>query len=58
LITVDQNLRHQQNLQTAGFAVMVLIAATNRLIDLVPLMPSAPVALGSISPGDVVEVTA
>jgi hypothetical protein len=58
LITVDQNLRHQQNLQTASFAVMVLIAATNRLIDLVPLMPSARVALGSIGPGDVVEVTA
>jgi hypothetical protein len=36
----------------------MLIAATNRLIDLVPLMPSARVALGSIGPGDVVEVTA
>jgi hypothetical protein len=58
LLTVDQNLRHQQNLQAAGVAVVVLVAASNRLADLVPLVPSALVALGSIQPGDVVEVTA
>ena len=58
LLAVDQNLRHQQNLQAIGIAVIVLVAASNRLVDLVPLMPSAQVALGSISPGDVVEITA
>jgi hypothetical protein len=58
LITVDQNLRHQQHLQAVGVAVMVLIAASNRLADLVPLMLSAQVSLSSISPGDVVEITA
>jgi hypothetical protein len=58
LLTVDQNLRYQQNLQAAGLALIVLVAASTRLADLVPLMPSVPAALGSISPGDIVEITA
>src|SRR5438874_2525531 len=57
LLTVDQNLRHQQNLQAAGVAALVLVAVTNRLADLLPLMPSARAALTSIKPGDVVEIT-
>jgi hypothetical protein len=58
LLTVDQHVRHQQDVQAAGVAVVVLIAASNRLVDLVPLMPSVEVALSSIKPGDVVEITA
>jgi hypothetical protein len=58
LITVDQGIRHQQNLQTAGVAVVVLVATSNRLADLLPLMPSALAAIGSIQPGEVVEITA
>ncbi len=55
-LTVDQNIRHQQNLQGAGIAVVIMIAVTNRLADLMPLLPSVNAALGSIKPGDVVEV--
>jgi hypothetical protein len=58
LVTVNQSIRHQQNLQSAGVAVLVLVAPSNRLADLVPLVPSAQSALGSIKPGDVVEITA
>jgi hypothetical protein len=58
LVTVDQNVQHQQDVQAAGVAVVVLVAASNRLSDLVPLMPSVQTALGSIKPGDVVEITA
>jgi hypothetical protein len=57
LLTVDQSLRHQQNLQAAGVAVVVLIASSNRLTDLVPLMSSALASLASIKPGDVIEIT-
>jgi hypothetical protein len=57
-MTVDQSIRHQQNLQAAGVAVVVLVAPSNRLADLVPLMPSALASLGSVKPGDVVEITA
>ncbi|WP_293142511.1 MULTISPECIES: hypothetical protein [unclassified Microcoleus] len=34
LLTTDQNLRYQQNLQQAGVAVVVLVASSNRLPDL------------------------
>lgn len=57
LLTVDQSIRHQQNLQAAGVAVIVLVAPSNRLADLVPLMPSVQAALGSIKAGDAVEIT-
>ena len=57
LVTVDKGIRHQQNLQAAGVAVVVLVAATNRLADLLPRVPAALVALATIRPGDVVEVT-
>jgi len=57
LLTVDQNIRHQQNLQTAGVAVIVLVAPTNRLAELTPLVPSALAALQSIKAGDVVDIT-
>ena len=58
LVTVDRNLRHQQDLPSAGVALIVLVAASNRLVDLVPLMSSVRTALGSVAPGDIVEITA
>ena len=39
-LTVDQNLRYQKNLQAVNIAVVVLVAPTNRLVDLLPLMPA------------------
>ena len=58
LLTVDQNMRHQQNLQAAGVAMVVLAATSNRLADVVPLMPPTLASLASIKPGDVVEINA
>ena len=57
LLTVDQSIRHQQNLQAAGVALVVLISPSNHLADLVPFMRSVQAALGSLKPGDVVEIT-
>ena len=56
-ITVDQNLSYQQNLRAAGIAVIVLVAVTNRLDDLLPLVPAVLVRLGSISAGEFIEIT-
>jgi hypothetical protein len=39
-------------------AVVVMQAASNRLADLMPLVPAVPAALGSIQPGDAVEIPA
>ena len=56
LLTTDQNLRYQQNLQQAGVAVIVMVAPSNRLADLLPLIPSVCSALIGIAPGEVIEV--
>ena len=58
LLTVDQNLRYQQNLTASGVAVVVMVAPSNRLADLLPLVPAVGAALGNIQAGDVVEVGA
>jgi hypothetical protein len=55
-VTVDQNLRFQQNLAGAGVGIIVLVAPANRLADLVPLMPRVQAALGSIQPGQLIEI--
>jgi PIN like domain len=56
LLTTDQNLRYQQNLQQTGVAVVVLIAPSNKLSDLLPLIPDTHHVLNTIAPGEVSEV--
>lgn len=56
LLTADQNLRYQQNLQQAGVAVIVMVAPSNRLADLLPLIPSVCSALIGIASGEAIEV--
>lgn len=57
LVTTDQGVRHQQNLMAAGVAVVVLIGTSDKVPDLIPLMPAVCAALTTIKPGDVVEIT-
>jgi len=38
-VTVDRNLSFQQNLSAQPFAVAVLAAPSNRLADLLPIVP-------------------
>ena len=56
LLTTDQNLRYPQNLQQAGVAVIVLVEPSNRLSDLLPLMPDVRNVLSTITPGAVIEI--
>lgn len=56
LLTTDQNLRFQQNLQQVGVAIIVLVARSNRLPDLVPLITDARNVLNTVTPGEVIEV--
>ena len=58
LLTVDQNLRHRQNLAASGVAVVVMVAPSNRLADRVPIIPAVEAALSIIQAGDAVEVHA
>jgi len=56
LITADQNIPDQQNLDERKIALMILYRPTNRLRDLELLVPSAIFALDSIGSGDVVRI--
>jgi hypothetical protein len=55
-LTVDQNLSYQQSLQAASIRLIVLVAPTNKLDDLKPLVPSVLTALTLVQPGQVIEV--
>ena len=49
LLTADSNLEHQQNLQTLPVSVVVLVAVTNKLEDLKPLVPQLLARLASLA---------
>ena len=55
-VTTDRNLEYQQNVAAAGFAVVVLVAVTNTLEDLLPLVPALLLALEHPRPGQVMRV--
>ena len=55
-ITVDRNLSFQQNLLSVDLAVIVLCAPSNRLQDLLPLVPRALELVPAIRAGEVVSV--
>jgi predicted nuclease of predicted toxin-antitoxin system len=56
LITVDKNLRHQQNLKSLPIAVVVLSARSNNLNALVPLIGKLEHALAALAPCSLVVV--
>lgn len=56
LVTVDKNIPYQQNLKSLNIAILILIAKTNKYVDLKPLVPQALEALKSIQPGTVVRI--
>jgi predicted nuclease of predicted toxin-antitoxin system len=57
-VTNDQNLEHQQNLKKFDLAIVVLVALTNDIDVLKPLMPAANEALNKISVGEIVYIRA
>lgn len=57
MITVDQNIPDQQNLEGRSISLVVLCGPTNRLHDLEPLVPGAISALRSIGRGEVVRIS-
>ncbi len=57
-ITVDRNLSSQQNLRGLKIAVIVLHAKTNRLAELLPMIPDLLAAIVSLKQGQVTTVEA
>jgi hypothetical protein len=56
MITTDQEIAHQQNLNVRRISIIVLCAPTNRLADLTPLIPAALKALDTIKAGQVIGI--
>ena len=57
-VTSDQNLRYQQNLAYSEVGVIVLVALSNRIEALRPLIPKTNEVLQRIEPGEVIEIGA
>lgn len=58
LLTADRNLEYQQNLPAIAIAVIVLIARSNRVPDLLPLVPDLLQTLTTARPGEVIRLRA
>ena len=56
LLTSDRNIKYQQNMTGRTVSILILCAKSNRMKDLLPLMPACAQALLSIQAGRVVEV--
>jgi predicted nuclease of predicted toxin-antitoxin system len=56
LLTSDRRIKYQQNMTGRQVSIVVLRAKSNRMEDLLPLMPSCAQALLSVSPGQIIEV--
>ncbi len=56
LLTTDRNIKYQQNMTGRSVSILILRAKSNRMKDLLPLMPACAEALLSLQPGRVEEV--
>lgn len=58
VVTADQNIEFQQNLSALPIAVIVLVASSNRLESLEPLVPRVLESLTSLEPKKLIRVGA
>jgi predicted nuclease of predicted toxin-antitoxin system len=58
LVTNDREMKFQQNLKGRNISMLILCAKSNRLEDLLPLLPRCESALLQITSGSIVEIRA
>jgi hypothetical protein len=56
-LTVDQGVQHQQNLIGLRIAVVIMVASSNDIDDLRPLLPLVEQAIVQVQPGQVIQVS-
>jgi predicted nuclease of predicted toxin-antitoxin system len=56
LLTVDQGMEYEQNLIGRKIAIITFHAKSNRLKDLLPLVPACLTLLSSTRPGKIVRI--
>src|SRR5260370_35931615 len=52
-LVVDQGIEHLQNLTSRRIAIIIFHAKSNRLKDLLPLVPACLARIASIQPGQI-----
>ena len=57
-VTMDRRLQREQNLSVLPFGVVLLVARSNRVQDLLPLVPDVLAALSRIQAGRLEQVGA
>lgn len=57
LITADRGMEYQQNLASLPIAIIVVLANSNRLPDMAPLVPNILKALDKLQPRTLVRVS-
>jgi predicted nuclease of predicted toxin-antitoxin system len=55
-VTIDKNIRYQQNLSGRKTAVLIIRARSSEIDDLLRELPASIIALQSIRPGQVVQI--
>jgi len=55
-LTMDKGVEYEQNLKHRGIAIMILRAKSNRVVDLLPLVPDRLRQMGSIRAGQIVRI--
>ena len=56
LLTVDQGIEYQHNFSGLKIGVVVMLAASNDVDDLRPLLPAGEEALARLRPGEIMRV--
>jgi predicted nuclease of predicted toxin-antitoxin system len=55
-LTVDKNIKHQQNVSGRKIGILILRVRSNRLPDVLQHLSSCVAALKTIRPGEIVEI--
>jgi predicted nuclease of predicted toxin-antitoxin system len=56
LLTIDKNIRYQQNMTGRSIAILIIRPVSNDLDDILPHIPQALDSLKSLKPGQIVEI--
>jgi hypothetical protein len=57
-ITMDRGIEHEQNWAVLDLVIVLVVARTNRYADVKPLVPAIESRLASITPGQLIRVSA
>lgn len=58
LVTLDQNLQHQQNLRSVDLGIVVIRSKSSLFDDVAPLIPEVNEAIRAVQPKQLVVVSA